>query len=246
MQTEILEDSELDFEEGHREKIEYLENAMIKATRNSDYDTFMAMWNEMKELCESGGAGGIHYFSQFYSNDPRIKELKQIKDGPKYHSVLDMLSEEGPSESKDIYMLVENADYKMLRSLVSKKAIKRIPDSAIYYIDGQDISKVVERIRSQQMREKRIGLGLQALGQGVLLNVRDYQAGQFGQVGLRGTALDQADSFSSCHCVSFLSFLVVWFTGRRGRLPCRPPAASSGQDRPASRRGRAGSLRGLP
>jgi len=156
VQTEILEDSELDFEEGHREKIEYLENAMIKATRNSDYDTFMAMWNEMKELCESGGAGGIHYFSQFYSNDPRIKELKQIKDGPKYHSVLDMLSEEGPSESKDIYMLVENADYKMLRSLVSKKAIKRIPDSAIYYIDGQDISKVVERIRSQQMREKRI------------------------------------------------------------------------------------------
>ena len=129
---------------------------MIKATRNSDYDTFMAMWNEMKELCESGGAGGIHYFSQFYSNDPRIKGLKQIKDGPKYHSVLDMLSEEGPSESKDIYMLVENADYKMLRSLVSKKAIKRIPDSVIYYIDGQDISKVVERIRSQKIREKRI------------------------------------------------------------------------------------------
>ena len=78
MQTEELEDLEFDFEEGYGQKIEYLENAMIEATRNSDYDTFMEMWNRMKELCQNAGDGGKYYFSQFYEDDPRIKKLKQI------------------------------------------------------------------------------------------------------------------------------------------------------------------------
>lgn len=156
MQTEELEDLEFDFEEGYGQKIEYLENAMIEATRNSDYDTFMEMWNGMKDLCQNAGDGGKYYFSQFYENDPRIKKLKQIKDGPVYHTVLEMLHDQGPSESKNIYGLVENANYETLRSLVRKKVIKRIPDSSIYYIDGQDISESVEEIRRRQESARRI------------------------------------------------------------------------------------------
>ena len=44
-----------------------------------------------------------------------------------------------------------------------------------------------------------VGLGLQAGRQGFLLDIGDHKAGQFGQVDLRRAALDQADSFGSCH-----------------------------------------------
>ena len=44
-----------------------------------------------------------------------------------------------------------------------------------------------------------VGLGFQAGRQGFLLNVGDHKAGQFGQVDLRGTGLNKADSFGSCH-----------------------------------------------
>ena len=47
-----------------------------------------------------------------------------------------------------------------------------------------------------------IRLGLQTGRQGVLLNVADHKTGKFRQVYLRGTSLDQGNSFSSCHSKS--------------------------------------------
>ena len=141
---EEIEDLSLDFSMANEDALDDFEDRLVEATRRSDYDVFMAVHNEFKDFCYKAGPGGRFYFDDMWKDDPRIKSLKQIKDGPKYSDVVSMLSECGPSESKDIYLLVEGANYKVLQALIRKMAILRLPDSHVYYLPGQDVSQIAE------------------------------------------------------------------------------------------------------
>lgn len=143
---EELEDLEDDFLVEHSEEIDAFDGEMVDASKRSDYDAFMKAWKSLKELCFAGGEGGKFYFERMWKNDPRIKDLERIKAGPLYSDVVSMLSEYGPSESKDIYALVSGADYKALQKLVRTGSVLRIEGSHIYYLPGQEVSGITARL----------------------------------------------------------------------------------------------------
>lgn len=154
--TEKFEDLANEFGVNNSEMLETYEGDLVEATRKSDYDAFMAIRGKLKKFCYNAGPGGRYYFDSMWKEDPRIKKLKQIKEGPIYADVVSMLLECGPSESKDIYALVEGANYKVLQSLIRKKEIQRILGSHVYYLPGHDVSSIVSDIRHKEEKSRRI------------------------------------------------------------------------------------------
>ena len=153
---EELEDLSVEFSLDNDDELYAFEGDLVEATRQSDYDTFMAVYGKLKDFCYKAGPGGRFYFDNMWKDDPRIKSLKQIKDGPIYSDVVSMLQERGPSESKDIYVLVGGVNYKVLQSLIRKKEIQRIPGSHVYYLPDHDISGIVEDMRRKEEEARRI------------------------------------------------------------------------------------------
>lgn len=150
-----LEDFSIEFSVDNEEELDTFESELVEATRHSDYNAFMVAYNKLKEFCYGGGPGGRFYFDDMWKDDPRIEKLKQVKNGPVYSNVVSMLRERGPSESKDIYILVEGANYKVLQSLIRKKEIQRLPCSHVYYLPEQDISGIVEDTRRREEELQR-------------------------------------------------------------------------------------------
>lgn len=153
---EDLEDLSMNFSADYDSELEVFEDHMIEATRNLDYDSFMTVFNKLKAFCFSKGEGGKHYFDNMYRDDPRISTLKQIKEGPIYKDVVTMLRERGPSQSKDIYLLVEEADNKLLQALTRKKEILRISGTHYYYLPDQDVSGIVEKLHRKDEDLRKI------------------------------------------------------------------------------------------
>lgn len=152
---EELEDLSADFEADHEEELEAFEDAMIEACRKTDYDAFMDARKRLKAFCASVGPGGQFYFDETWKDDPRAARLKASKEGPSYADVVSMLRERGPSESKDIYVLVEGANYKVLQSLIRKKVILRLPESHVYYLPDQDVSAHASKIEGAKEEARR-------------------------------------------------------------------------------------------
>lgn len=153
--NEELEDLSIEFSLDNGE-LDAFEGKLVEAARQSDYDAFIAVYNKLKSFCYKAGMGGQFYFDSMYKDDPRIARLKQFKNGPIYPDVVSMLRKCGPSESKDIYLLVEGANYKVLQSLVRQKCIQRIPDSHIYHLPGHNVSGIVEDMRQKEEKSRRI------------------------------------------------------------------------------------------
>lgn len=137
---EELEDLSADFEAEHEGELESFEDDMIEAYRKADYDAFMDARKRLKVFCVSAGPGGQFYFDETWKDDPRAARLKMERDGPVYSDVVTMLTERGPSGSKDIYSFVKGANYKALQALVRKGEILRLPESHVYYLPDQDVS----------------------------------------------------------------------------------------------------------
>lgn len=152
--NEELEDLSIKFSLNNDE-LDTFEDELVEATRQSDYDAFIAVYSRLRDFCYKAGTGGQFYFDSMYKDDPRIVRLKQSKNGPIYSDVVSMLRECGPSESKDIYLLVEGANYKVLQSLVRKKCIQRISGSHIYHLPGHDTSGIVEDMCQKEEESRR-------------------------------------------------------------------------------------------
>lgn len=152
---EELEDLSVEFGVTHKEDLERLEGDIVEAGRRFDYDAYMDATNRLKKFCVAGGPGGRFYFDEMWKDDPVAARLKMERDGPVYSDVVTMLTERGPSESKDIYVLVEGANYKVLQSLIRKKVVLRLPESHIYYLPDQDVSAHVSKIEGAKEEARR-------------------------------------------------------------------------------------------
>ncbi len=154
LSKEELEDLSGEFSLEHQEELDALEDGIVEAGRNG-YDEYMKAWESMKAFCLSAGEGGRYYFKQIWENDPLKTRLKMEKDGPQYSDIVSMLKERGPSETKDIYVLVFGADYKGLQKLVRKGEVCRIEGSHVYHLPDQDVSEIVADLRKKEEEARR-------------------------------------------------------------------------------------------